>query len=191
AGGKLVIAAVPFMAHRKGFQKAMTNVELLIKAGAQAVKIEGVDGNEKLLAHLAESGVPVVGHIGLTPSRHHYLGGFKVQGRTHEARTKITEDARRLEQLGCFCIVLEAVPPELGSQVRDAVTIPVVGVGAGPDVDGQALVLQDLLGLSPDLKPKFVRRYMSGAQVVRSAVNEFVHDVAGGKFPSARECYSS
>lgn len=188
---KFIISAMPFMAYRKGFGAAMTNVERLIRAGARAVKIEGVDGNERLIAHLTESGIPVVGHIGLTPSHHYYLGGFKVQGKTPEAQEKIIVDARKLESLGCFAIVLEAVPPEVGAAASSATTIPVIGVGAGPHVDGQGLVLQDLLGLSIDFKPKFVRTYLDGAKLIQSAVDDFVADVAQGHFPGPRECYSS
>ncbi len=190
ANNKFIIAALPFMANRKGFEKAMDNVETLMKAGAKAVKIEGVDGNERLIAHLSESGIPVVGHIGLTPSHHHYVGGFKVQGKTQEAEEKIVADAIKLQELGCFSVVLEAVPPHVGAAVRDVIDIPVIGVGAGPHVDGQALVLQDMLGMCVDFKPKFVRTYMYGADLMREAVNQFVQDVAEQAFPSQNECYA-
>ena len=191
AGNKFIIAAMPFMANRKGFDNAMDNVEILIKAGARALKIEGVDGNEKLIAHLNQSGIPVVGHIGLTPTHHHAMGGFKVQGKSTEDKAKIVADAIRLQELGCFSLVLEAVPSLVGAAVRDAVEIPVIGVGAGLECDGQALVLHDLLGFSTDFKPKFVRRYLSGAELIKEAVNHFASDVRTGQFPGENESYAS
>jgi 3-methyl-2-oxobutanoate hydroxymethyltransferase len=161
-----------------------------MKAGANALKIEGVDGNEELYAHLTESGIPSIGHIGLTPTHHNAIGGFKAQGKTKESELKIVDEAKRLEQLGCISIVLEAVPQHVGAMVRDAVAIPVVGVGAGLDVDGQALVLPDMLGFSTDFKPKFVRTYLDGANLIKNAVNQFAADVHTGKFPSDAETYA-
>lgn len=190
ANNKFIIAALPFMANRKGLEKAMDNVEILMKAGAKAVKIEGVDGNEKLIAHLTQSGIPVVGHIGLTPSHHQALGGFKVQGKTEEEEAKIVADAIRLQELGCFSVVLEAVPSHVGAAVRDAIEIPVIGVGAGLECDGQALVLHDMLGFCTDFKPKFVRTYMYGAELIKEAVNAFASDVRTEQFPAEKECYA-
>ena len=190
AKDKFLIAAMPFMSNRKGFKEAMDNVEMLIKAGANALKIEGVDGNEELYAHLSESGIPTIGHIGLTPTHHNAIGGFKAQGKTKESALSIVEEAKKLEQLGCIAIVLEAVPQHVGAAVRDAVSIPVVGVGAGLDVDGQALVLPDMLGFSTDFKPKFVRTYLDGAELIKNAVNQFAADVHAEKFPSEKETYA-
>jgi 3-methyl-2-oxobutanoate hydroxymethyltransferase len=190
AKDKFLIAAMPFMSNRKGLVDAMDNVETLMKAGANALKIEGVDGNEELYAHLTESGIPSIGHIGLTPTHHNAIGGFKAQGKTKESELKIVDEAKRLEQLGCISIVLEAVPKHVGAMVRDAVAIPVVGVGAGLDVDGQALVLPDMLGFSTDFKPKFVRTYLDGANLIKNAVNQFAADVHSGKFPSDAETYA-
>ena len=190
AKDKFLIAAMPFMSNRKGLVDAMDNVETLMKAGANALKIEGVDGNEELYAHLTESGIPSIGHIGLTPTHHNAIGGFKAQGKTKESELKIVDEAKRLEQLGCISIVLEAVPQHVGAIVRDAVAIPVVGVGAGLDVDGQALVLPDMLGFSTDFKPKFVRTYLDGANLIKNAVNQFAADVHSGKFPSDAETYA-
>ena len=190
AKDKFLIAAMPFMSNRKGLVDAMDNVETLMKAGANALKIEGVDGNEELYAHLTESGIPSIGHIGLTPTHHNAIGGFKAQGKTKESELKIVDEAKRLEQLGCISIVLEAVPQHVGAMVRAAVAIPVVGVGAGLDVDGQALVLPDMLGFSTDFKPKFVRTYLDGANLIKNAVNQFAADVHSGKFPSDAETYA-
>ncbi|MDP6908798.1 MAG: 3-methyl-2-oxobutanoate hydroxymethyltransferase, partial [Flavobacteriales bacterium] len=160
------------------------------KAGANALKIEGVEGNEDLYAHLSESGIPTIGHIGLTPSHHNMIGGFKVQGKTVEDEIRIVEEAKKLEELGCISVVLEAVPAHVGAAVRDAVSIPVVGVGAGLEVDGQALVLQDMLGLTVDFKPKFVRTYMHGADLIKDAVNQFAEDVHAEAFPASKETYA-
>lgn len=187
---KFLIAAMPFMANRKGLKDAMDNVEKLIKAGANAIKIEGVAGNEDLIAHLSESGIPVIGHVGLTPSHHNMVGGFKVQGKSLEAETQIVNDAKRLEELGCVSVVVEAVPAHVGEAVRDAITVPAVGVGAGIHMDGQALVLQDMLGMCVDFKPKFVRTYMYGADLMKDAVNQFAADVHAEAFPSAKETYA-
>ncbi|MBP9151863.1 MAG: 3-methyl-2-oxobutanoate hydroxymethyltransferase [Flavobacteriales bacterium] len=190
AKDKFLIAAMPFMSNRKGMKETMDNVEILIKAGANALKIEGVDGNEELYAHLSSSGIPAIGHIGLTPSHHNMLGGFKVQGKSYDEELEIVEQAKKLEALGCIAIVLEAVPQHVGAAVRDAVAIPVVGVGAGIEVDGQALVLQDMLGFSTDFKPKFVRTYMYGADLIKDAVNQFAADVHAEAFPGAKETYA-
>jgi 3-methyl-2-oxobutanoate hydroxymethyltransferase len=190
AKDKFLIAAMPFMSNRKNMVETMDNVEILMKAGANALKIEGVDGNEELYAHLTQSGIPTIGHIGLTPSHHNAIGGFKAQGKTKESELKLIEEAKKLESLGCIAVVLEAVPQHVGASVRDAVSIPVVGVGAGLEVDGQALVLQDMLGFSTDFKPKFVRTYMNGADLIKDAVNKFASDVHSGAFPSKEETYA-
>jgi 3-methyl-2-oxobutanoate hydroxymethyltransferase len=189
APDKFIVASMPFLSTRKGFEHSMNCVETLIKAGANAIKIEGVDGNEKLISHLTESGIPVVGHIGLTPTHIHAIGGFKVQGKTHEDELKIMNDARKLQDLGCFAIVLEAVPSNVGHSVTNSVEIPVIGVGAGINCDGQALVLHDMLGFSTDFKPKFVRTYLFGAELIKNAVNAFAEDVHNETFPSVNESY--
>ena len=191
APDKMLVAAMPFMSNRKGLKNAMDNVEKLVRSGANAIKIEGVDGNEELIHQLSESGIPVIGHIGLTPTHHNMNGGFTVQGKTLEAESKLIADAKKLEALGCVCIVVEAVPEEVGETIMHAVKIPAIGVGAGLNMDGQALVLQDLLGMSVDFKPKFVRTYMDGAKLIKNAVNEFTNDVHTGAFPSAKETYTS
>ena len=148
------------------------------------------DRNEELYAHLAESGIPAIGHIGLTPSHHNAIGGFKAQGKTKESALRIVEEAKKLDKLGCIAIVLEAVPQHVGAEVSKAVSIPVVGVGAGLDVDGQALVLPDMLGFSTDFKPKFVRTYMDGADLIKGAVNKFAADVHAETFPGPKETYA-
>lgn len=189
APNKLIIAAMPFMSIKKGLNDALSNVELLMKAGAQAVKIEGADGNEEVIQTLTKSGIAVVGHVGLMPSMHYMTGGFKCQGKNPDDANYIVEQAKKMQDLGCICVVLEAVSFTVGKMVSDAVDIPVIGVGAGLNVDGQALVLQDMLGLITDFKPKFVRTYLNGAELFTTAINQFVNDVNTLNFPSEKEQY--
>jgi 3-methyl-2-oxobutanoate hydroxymethyltransferase len=191
APSKFLIASMPFLSTKKGVDSAIENVEILMKAGAQAVKMEGADGNEKVFETLTVAGIPVVGHVGLMPSMHYMTGGFKVQGKTEEDAKRIVEQARKMQDLGCIAAVLEAVPENVGKMVAEALEIPVIGVGAGLHVDGQALVLQDLLGLITDFKPKFVHTYLNGADLFSNAINEFVNDVHTLHFPGKDECYHS
>jgi 3-methyl-2-oxobutanoate hydroxymethyltransferase len=160
-----------------------------MRAGSNAVKIEGAAGQLDLMARIVESGVPVMGHLGLTPQSVEAFGGHKVQGRAEAAADKILADAKALEQAGCFALVLECVPQMLGRKISQALSIPTIGIGAGPLTDGQVLVLQDLLGMQADFKPKFLRHYMGGHQALTDAVNHFHSDVAAGAFPTCQEAY--
>lgn len=188
-GEKFVIADLPFLSYRKSLSEAVTAVEILMRAGAHAVKLEGADGNLKLVEHLSASGIPVMGHLGLTPQAIHELGGFKVQGRESTAAQKILEDARNLESAGCFAVVLECIPASVAKTVSHTLTIPTIGIGAGPDCDGQVLVLHDLLGLNLGFRPRFLRRYMNGAEDILKALKNFDEDVKTGHFPSPEESY--
>jgi 3-methyl-2-oxobutanoate hydroxymethyltransferase len=190
APDKLVIADMPFLAARKGLRPGMEAVHSLMQAGAHAIKIEGEAGVAELIAHIVESGVPVMGHLGLTPQSVHALGGMRVQGRDDPAVQALVESAERLVEAGCFAMVLECVPSAVGKQVAAAVDIPVIGIGAGADTDGQVLVLQDLLGADPSFKPRFVRRYRDLHGDIQDAVNRFHADVHGRAFPGARESYA-
>ncbi len=190
APDKLVIADMPFLAARKGLKAAMDAVQSLMQAGAHAIKIEGEEGISELIAHIVESGVPVMGHLGLTPQSVHALGGMRVQGRDDPAVQALLRSAGRLAEAGCFAMVLECVPAAVGKQVAAAVDIPVIGIGAGADTDGQVLVLQDLLGADPSFKPRFVRRYLDLHGDIQKAVNRFHADVHGRAFPDARESYA-
>jgi 3-methyl-2-oxobutanoate hydroxymethyltransferase len=183
-----VIADLPFLACRKGLAPALSAVEMLVKSGAHAVKLEGVTGHEEAIAHTVAAGIPVMGHIGLMPQHVLRPGRFRVQGRTPEAADALVADARRLEQLGCFAIVVECVPPEVASRVTDAIGIPTIGIGAGAGTDGQVLVLHDLLGLTTGT-PRFVRRYLEGETLITDALNTFDADVKAARFPSAAETY--
>lgn len=190
APDKFIIAAMPIFSLNKGIEDAIDNVKLLIQSGAQAVKIEGAKGNEAVIKAIIGAGIPIVGHVGLMPTRHYMIGGFKCQGREEEEALQIIEQAKKFEELGAFAVLLEAVPKHLGSRVRAAVEIPVIGIGAGIDCDGQALVLQDMLGLLTGFKPKFVRRYLDGANLFTDAINHFVDDVQNKEYPTDVECYN-
>jgi 3-methyl-2-oxobutanoate hydroxymethyltransferase len=187
---KFLVADLPFLSFRSDLRTNVDNVRQLMQAGAQAVKLESYDEEiHRLVRHLVDSGVPVMGHIGLTPQFVNAFGGFKVQGRGDEQRRKLLAHARGLQEVGCFAVVLECVPWELAGEITAALTIPTIGIGAGVECDGQVLVLHDLLGFSTGFKPKFVRPYMNGAELMRQAVENYCHDVGTRAFPSAKESY--
>lgn len=185
-----LIADMPFLTFRGSLDRALDCVHQLMAAGAQAVKLEGATGHLELVRQLVDSGVPVMGHLGLTPQSVHAFGGFRVQGRTEAAAEKLLQDALDLQAAGCFALVLECIPSPLGAQVTQQLHIPTIGIGAGPDTDGQVLVLHDMLGAQPQFSPKFVRRYADLAGVIQGAVADFARDVRDGSFPSAQESYS-
>jgi 3-methyl-2-oxobutanoate hydroxymethyltransferase len=187
--GAFLVADLPFGSYRRGLKAAMKAVEAMARAGASAVKLEGVAGNEKIISHIIESGIPVMGHIGLTPQSVLALGGYKVQGGTEEGAARLIEDAKGLEELGAFSLVLECVSRSLGSRISSHLSIPVIGIGAGVEVDGQVLVASDLLGLSPGRSPRFVRRYLEGAEMVSKAFEEFCRQVGQTQYPSESESY--
>jgi 3-methyl-2-oxobutanoate hydroxymethyltransferase len=190
APDKFVVSDMPFLSMRKGLEGAMNAVQTLMQAGAHAVKVEGEAGQLDLIAHIVESGVPVMGHLGLTPQAVHGIGGHKVQGRDDAAAKTLVESARRLAGAGCFALVLECVPARLARCISAAVAVPTVGVGAGAGTDGQVLVLQDLLGTDPSFKPRFLRHYADGFGIIRDAVNRYHGDVQEGAFPTREESYA-
>lgn len=187
---KFLIADMPFMTFRKGTQLALETVEALVRAGAHAVKLEGVWGHEEVVERIVQSGVPVVGHIGLTPQSVNQLGGFKVQGKDNAQALDLLRQAKRLEELGCCSIVLECVPAQLAHEITAELQIPTIGIGAGVQVDGQVLVFQDMLGLGGDFKPKFLRRYLEGGDQISQALETFCRDVQEKAFPREEESYS-
>ncbi len=189
APDKFVIADMPFLSCSKGLEAGMDAVQELMQAGASAVKIEGAGHQAELIGHIVEAGVPVMGHIGLTPQSIHNLGGHKVQGKGEGDAMKLIDDAKRLEQAGCFAVVLECIPNKLGDCVSRAIDVPTIGIGAGPLTDGQVLVLHDLIGADPDFSPKFLRRYANVHQLVSSAVGGFDDDVKDRSFPAIEESY--
>src|SRR5262245_28166907 len=184
-----LVADLPFGSYRKGVKAAMKAVEALARAGASAVKLEGVAGHEKIISHIVESGIPVMGHLGLTPQHALALGGYKAQGRTEEGANRIMADARKLEDLGAFSLVLECVSRRLGAGASSQLSIPVIGIGAGAQVDGQVLVAYDLLGLSSGRAPRFVRRYLDGRALASKAFEEFFRQVDRAEYPVEAESY--
>ena len=186
---KFIVADMPFLSFRYSLDESLKSVHQLMAAGASAVKIEGVRGHDALIRHIVQSGVPVMGHLGLTPQSIHNFGGFKVQGRSQDQQKQILEDAQLLQDSGCFSLVLECVPAHLASDVTSRLSIPTIGIGAGVACDGQVLVLQDFLGMNKDFKPRFVRPYMDGAALIEKAVDAFCQDVQEKKFPSMEESY--
>jgi 3-methyl-2-oxobutanoate hydroxymethyltransferase len=187
APAAVVIADMPFLSVRCGCEKAVRAAGALMQAGATAVKIEGVAGHAGVISHLVESGIPVMGHLGLTPQAVHQLGGFRLQGRTTEAATRLMAEARTLEKLGAFALVLECVPAALAADISRVLAIPAIGIGAGGATDGQVLVLTDLLGLDAEFRPRFARRYQEGHADALAAVNAFVRDVRAARFPAPEE----
>ena len=186
---KFLIADMPFLAHRKSLQKTMEAIERLMQAGAQAIKIEGLDREDSSIPHIVKSGVPVMGHLGLTPQSVHQLGGWVVQGKDEDAESRIIEDARILEDQGCFSLVLEMVPAGLAKTVTSSLSIPTIGIGAGPHTSGQILVFQDLLGMNADFKPRFLRSYLRGYELIQAALNDYTRDVKALEFPSTEESF--
>lgn len=191
APSKLVVADLPFASYRKDLGSSVDAAAALMQAGAQAVKLEGADdATLALVRHLVDSGIPVMGHLGLTPQSVHQLGGYKVQGREDTAARRIAEQAQQLQDAGAFALVLECVPTDLAARITGALAIPVIGIGAGPHTDGQVLVLQDMLGINRDFKPKFVRRYWDGATELTALFDRYHEDVVEGRFPDASESYA-
>ncbi len=187
APAAIVIADMPFLSVRRGREEAVRAAGVLMQAGATAVKIEGVTGHEDIISHLVQSGIPVMGHLGLTPQAVHQLGGFRLQGRTAEDASRLAAEAQALEKLGTFALVLECVPAALAADISRSLAIPVIGIGAGGATDGQVLVLADLLGLDAGFRPRFARRYREGHADTLSAVNAFVRDVRAARFPAPEE----
>lgn len=180
----LVVADLPFRAYKASPEQALDSAtRLMAEGGVEMVKLEGGGPMVDTVAFLHQRDIPVMGHLGLTPQSVHQLGGYRVQGRDADAAAHMVEEALDLERAGARALVLEAVPRALAARVREAVAIPVIGIGAGPDCDGQVLVLHDLLGLDERIQPRFARRYMDGAGQVTDALGAFCRDVRTGVFP--------
>jgi 3-methyl-2-oxobutanoate hydroxymethyltransferase len=189
-GDKFVVTDIPFPEHRKGIPAAMESVDRIMKAGANAVKIEGAQGHLDVVSHIVGSGVPVMGHLGLTPQSVHQLGGYRVQGRGDAAARQMEMDAMSLQDAGVFSIVLECVPASLAERITEALAIPTIGIGSGVHCSGQILVLQDVLGLNMGFRPKFLRTYSDGADAFRDALALYDADVKTARYPSAEESFS-
>ena len=186
----LLFVDLPFLTYQVSIEEAIRNAgRVLQQTGAHGVKLEGGRAMAPTVAALVERGIPVMGHLGLTPQSVNALGGYRVQGREEEAAGRLVEDARLLEAAGACAIVLELLPSPLSRRVTDAVRIPTIGIGAGPHCDGQVLVLHDMLGLNDAFSPRFLKRYAGLAGEVRRAAAEFSADVRGGRYPDAEHSF--
>jgi 3-methyl-2-oxobutanoate hydroxymethyltransferase len=188
----LLVADMPFGSYHSDTAESLRNAVRFVKeGGAEAVKIEGGERRLELISRLTEAEIPVMGHVGLTPQSVNALGGYRVQGKTVDAAEKLLRDARAVEAAGAFAVVLEAVPRELAAQITRDLRIPTIGIGAGPDCDGQILVVHDLVGLTFTATPKFTRQYANAGEVISKAMREYCEDVRSGGFPSDAESYHS
>ncbi len=185
----LVIGDMPWMSYHVSTEETVRNAARLIRAGAEAVKLEGGRKRVPMIDALVDAEMPVMGHVGLTPQSVHAMGGFKVQGRETDTALALVDDAKALEHAGCFSIVLEGVPDAVAAMITDAVSVPTIGIGAGPTCDGQVLVFHDVLGIEDRIKPKFVRRYGSVKADGVDALGRFAADVRERRFPSSQESY--
>jgi len=187
-----LVGDMPFGAYQASPEDALRSATRMLKeGGVEAVKLEGGVEMAETVAKLVRVGIPVMGHVGLTPQSVHAMGGFRVQGRDTDSAQRIVLGAQALEAAGAYSIVLEGMPAHVAAEVTRAVSIPTIGIGAGPDCDGQVLVLYDLLGLPGDFTPRFVRRYEELGLRTRAALGKFVDDVRAGAFPSAEESYEA
>jgi 3-methyl-2-oxobutanoate hydroxymethyltransferase len=189
----LLVGDMPFMSYQASTDQAVANAgRFLQEGGMHAVKLEG--GGPQIVEitrRLTEIGIPVMGHLGLTPQSVHAMGGFKVQGKTKAQAARITADAKALEEAGAFSIVLEGVPSELGTQITQALRIPTIGIGAGPGTDGQVLVFHDMMGVTTGKAPRFVKRYANLAEEITRAAGRYIEEVASGAFPGPENEYSA
>ena len=186
----LLVADMPYGSYHTDLGESLHNAVRFVKeAGAEAVKVEGGERRLELIARLTEAEIPVMGHVGLTPQSVNALGGYRVQGKTADAAVQLIRDAHAVEAAGAFAVVLEAVPRELAAQITHELRIPTIGIGAGPDCDGQILVVHDLLGLTFGQTPKFARQYANVGEIIAKAAREYCEDVRGGTFPSDGESY--
>ncbi len=187
---QFLVTDLPFLSHKISIAQTVANVTTLLQAGAHAVKIEGGDSDTcQTIAHLVNAGVPVMGHIGLTPQAIHQLGGFKVQGKNQDQADILLQQALNLEQAGCFALVIECVPQQLAKTITSALSIPTIGIGAGLDTDGQVLVWHDMLGLQTSFNPKFVKRFTQGKEVLLQAINAYADQVHQACFPMPEHAF--
>jgi 3-methyl-2-oxobutanoate hydroxymethyltransferase len=188
----LVVGDLPFMSYQAGVSDAIRSAGRLVKeGGAEAVKLEGGRRMEAVTRAILDADIPVMGHIGLTPQSVHRFGGYRVQGKDPGAAARLLEDARFLDEVGCFAIVLEGIPHELSREITGAVRAPTIGIGAGPHCDGQVLVVNDLLGMDEDFSPRFVKRYAELGREMSRAFDAYIRDVKDGRFPDLEHSYSS
>ncbi len=189
-GSQFIITDLPFLCHRASISETIQNVRKLLQAGAHAVKIEGADAEVcQTIQHLVTSGIPVMGHIGLMPQSILQLGGYKVQGKEEEQAIQLLKEAKRLEEAGCFALVLECIPSKLANIITQALSIPTIGIGAGAETDGQVLVWHDMLGLETKFKPRFVKQFADAKEVLLSAINAYALQVEHTHFPTHEHAF--
>jgi 3-methyl-2-oxobutanoate hydroxymethyltransferase len=185
-----VVGDMPFMSFQVSPVQALENAGRLMKEGSfESVKLEGGEDVAEHVRRIVSAGIPVMGHVGLTPQSVHAMGGFKVQGKGESDADRVLADARALEEAGAYAIVLEAIPPDLAGEITQAVSVPTIGIGAGPECDGQVLVCYDLLGMYPDLKPKFAKRFAEVGEQIVSATRDYVGEVQQRAFPGAEHTF--
>ncbi len=186
----LVVADMPFMSYQVNKDEAVRNAgRLMQEGGCQAVKLEGGERVAETVKRIVDTGIPVVGHLGLTPQSVNQLGGFRVQGKTPKAAVQIISDAKALQEAGAFCIVLESIPAYVAKAVTERVDVPTIGIGAGPNCDGQVQVIHDIVGLFDGFTPKHARKYATLTELISTAVCQYAKDVKDGTFPTAKESY--
>jgi 3-methyl-2-oxobutanoate hydroxymethyltransferase len=186
----LVVVDIPFGSYQANSEEALKSaIRIMKEAGAHAVKMEGGVEIKESVERVLSAGIPIMGHLGLTPQSIYKFGTYTVRAKDEVEASKLIEDAQLLEELGCFAIVLEKIPAELAGRVQKMVKIPLIGIGAGPNVDGQVLVMHDMLGINKDFHPRFLRRYADLHEVIVTAVTKYIEDVKGGDFPSRKESY--
>lgn len=188
----IVVGDMPFMSYQASVEDAVRNAGRLVKeGGAESVKLEGGQRYVPVIEAIVQASIPVVGHLGLTPQSLHQFGGYRIQGKDQASADRLVEDAKALEQAGCYAIVLEGIPWQLARRITEAVSIPTIGIGAGPHCDGQVLVLHDLLGIFEEPLPKFVRCYEQLGERMRAAIAAYAKDVKEGRFPGLEHSYSA
>lgn len=186
----LVVADMPFMSYQTGPEDALRNAgRFMQEAGAHAIKLEGGVAVAESVRRIVDAGIPVMGHVGLTPQSVHQFGGWRVQGKTHRAAIGVMNDALALEQAGAFAVVLELVPAPLSALISKRLRIPTIGIGAGPDCDGQVQVFHDLLGMFEAFVPKHARQYAQAGELIRDAIADYVSDVREGRFPTEEQSF--
>ena len=186
----LVVVDLPFGSYQGDSQRALeSSIRIMKEAGAHAVKLEGGSEIIESIERILTAGIPVMGHLGLTPQSIYKFGTYTVRAKENTEAKKLVEDAKLLEKTGCFSIVLEKIPAKLAKKVTRSVKIPIIGIGAGPDVDGQVLVLHDMLGMTHEFNPRFLRRYLNLYKDINDAVESYVKDVKSGNFPNEEELY--
>jgi 3-methyl-2-oxobutanoate hydroxymethyltransferase len=192
APASFIVVDMPFLSYQVSPEEGLRNAGRVLKeTGAQAVKLEGGDARACAVVDLlVDTGIPVMGHLGLTPQSVHALGGYRVQGREQHEADRLRNEALALERAGAFAVVLELLPAELGTEISQSLTIPTIGIGAGPGCDGQVLVLPDALGLNEGFRPRFLKRFAELHDVAREGVERYVRDVRGGTYPDAEHSFS-